>query len=162
MAYCSYCAAILDPAQPVCARCGRPAPTAAPPASAAVTVNERPSSIRVAAILLLISCLISMLSLAPALLRLPPMFLVRTVTLLAAWIVLTILIWQRQAWARIAILVLIVWAVGNLLITSLRIGESGTLAFSLAFPLLIDALRIAAAYLLFKPESSTWFKSAAT
>jgi hypothetical protein len=152
MAYCSYCAALLNPTHSVCARCGRPTPIT-PDA-----VSERPASIRIAAILLLLSCLISVLSLATALLRVPSLFLLRTITLLAAWIVLTILIWQRQAWPRIAVLVLIVWAVGNLLVTALRIGASGALAFSLVLPLLVDALRIAAAVLLFKPESSAWFK----
>jgi hypothetical protein len=159
MAYCSYCAAVLDPTQNVCSRCGRPLPTAAP-----AVVEGRPSSVRLAGILLLISCVISLLSLAGTLLtsgmvfRMPAQFLVRPIAFGILWIVLTILVWQRQGWARIAILLILAWSIANLLISMLRIGGALTLAFSLAFALLVDALRAGAAYLLFKPDSNTWYK----
>jgi hypothetical protein len=157
MAYCSYCAAALDASQPVCARCGRPVATAPAPISA--VADARPTSVRLAGVLLLISCLIGLLSLASIFLtaRMPALFLMRSVGFWVLWIVLTILVWQRQGWARIVILLFIAWSVGNLLISMLRIGASGIL-FTLVFALLVDALRGYAAYLLFKPESNAWFK----
>jgi hypothetical protein len=162
MAYCSYCAAVLDPNVTICARCGHA--TAAAPMPAAVVpvaVVARPSAVTVASVLLLISCLISLMSLAsifvmPNMLsRMPAILLGRTIGLWILWIVLTILVWQRQAWARIAILLLLAWSLMNLMLTGLRFS---TAIFALVVPLLIDALRIAAAFLLFKPESNAWFK----
>jgi hypothetical protein len=120
--------------------------------------------VRIAGILLLISCVISLLSLAATLLtsgmvsRMPAQFLVRPIAFAILWIVLTILVWQRQAWARIAILLILAWSIANLLFSMLRIGGALTLVFSLAFALLVDALRAGAAYLLFKPDSNTWYK----
>jgi hypothetical protein len=87
--------------------------------------------------------------------RMPAILLGRTIGLWILWIVLTILVWQRQAWARIAILLLLAWSLMNLMLTGLRFS---TAIFALVVPLLIDALRIAAAFLLFKPESNAWFK----
>jgi hypothetical protein len=58
MAYCSHCAAVLDPSLAMCARCGRPTQ----PAIAA----EPPSSVRVAILLLLVSWGIPLLMLARA------------------------------------------------------------------------------------------------
>jgi hypothetical protein len=156
MAYCSYCAAVLDANQPMCLRCGQPAPGPVP-----TMVNARPSAVRLACVLLLVSCLISFASvasifLAPKIMsRMPALFLARSIGLWVLWVVLTILVWQRQAWARIAILLLLAWSLGNLVLTSLRFSVA---VFALAIPFLIDALRIGAAFLLFKPESNAWFK----
>jgi len=157
MAYCSYCAAVLDAGQPVCSRCGRPAPTAPAPATmpAQVVVGTRSSNVRIATILLLISCVISLFSLAGTFLmgRLPAVFLFRTVGLWVVWVVLTILVWQRQSWARIAIALLIAWSVANLLISILRVGTSVGLLFSLGLTVVIVGLRVCAVYLLFKKDS---------
>jgi len=164
MAYCSYCAAVLDPTQTMCARCGHaapiaPIPPAAPiPVAVPVIVDARPSAVTVASALLLLSCLISLMSLASMLImpsRIPSVFLARSGGLWILWVVLTILVWQRQSWARIAILVLLAWSLVNLMLTGLRLSAA---IFALLVPLLIDALRIGAAFLLFKQESNAWFK----
>ena len=157
MAYCSYCAAVLDPGVAICARCGHAAPVASAPVP--VAVNGRPSAVTVASALLLISCLISLMSLATLFItpsRIPGVFLARSIGLSVLWVALTILVWQRQSWARIAILLLLAWSLVNLMLTGLRIRAA---IFVLVVPLLIDALRIGAAFLLFKPESNAWFKT---
>jgi hypothetical protein len=129
------------------------------PVAIPVAAGDRPSGVRLAAVLLLISCLISLMSLA-SLLMMPNLFsrgfvLIRSVGIWGLWVVLTVLIWQRQGWARFAILLLLAWAIGNMAITGMRIH--GVL-FALAFPLLMAGLRAGAAFLLFQPESSAWFK----
>jgi hypothetical protein len=77
---------------------------------------------------------------------------------LILWIVLMICVWQRQAWARIAIALLLFWGITNLMTTGLRMGGSMASAASLAFPLLIAIMRACAVYLLFRPDSNAWFK----
>jgi hypothetical protein len=164
MAYCPNCAAVFDPTQKFCARCGQatsaaPIPPAVPiPAAIPIMVDARPSAVTVASALLLISCLVSLTSLASILImpsRIPGIFLARSIGLWILWVVLTILVWQRQSWARIAILLLLAWSLVNLMLTGLRFSAA---IFALLVPLLIDALRIGAAILLFKQESNTWFK----
>jgi hypothetical protein len=159
MAYCSYCAAVLDAGQPFCARCGRPVAGVAPAA-----VEARPSSVRLATILLFIAWGASFLSLAafllnPSLLRRMSVLIpLRMVGLSLLWMVLPICIWARQNWARFALVVLLVWAIGNLAFTILRYAGSSAISLTLAMPLLTDAIRVWAAVLLFKPESTAWFK----
>jgi hypothetical protein len=157
MAYCSHCAAALVPDQPVCARCGRPAPVA--PASVAVGVT-RPSSILLAVTLLLISWAISLLSLAAILLTHGGVILInaRSVVPLVLWIVFVIFLWQRQSWARIAILLLLAWSIGNLALVFLRIPASSAVIWSLAVPIAVNVLRLCAAYMMFTPASNAWFK----
>jgi hypothetical protein len=155
--YCSYCAGVLDPSQAVCPKCGRPVP-AAPVAAAAP--NERPSSVNLAALLLLIALGLSLLSTASIFLNprmynhLPVSFFARTIGFLVLEIVLLVCIWQRQAWARIALV--LVWGIGNLLMSILRIGASFAFV-SLAVPILVDGLRVGAVYLLFRPNSNAWY-----
>ena len=153
MAYCSYCAAVLDAGQPVCSRCGRPTP-------AASAFPERPASINLAVILILVSSGISLISFVSVLFAtsgrsfgLPATFLFRSVVFLILWIAFAICIWQRQNWARFAILVLLAYGAGNLLLTSLRVPIN----WGFALTLIIIALRLGAIVLMFKPESNTWF-----
>jgi hypothetical protein len=81
----------------------------------------------------------------------------QTGAFLIVWIVLLILFWQRQGWTRIGIALLILWNVGNLAFTLLRISA---LRLSAAYTaiVLIGALRLVAGYMMFKPESNAWFK----
>jgi hypothetical protein len=163
MAYCSYCAAVLDVGQPFCARCGRPvagvAPAVAPPA-----VEARPSGVRLATILLFIAWGVNFLSLAGFLLnpsvftRMSVLIPLRMVGFSLLWMVLPICVWARQNWARFAVVVFLVWAIGNLAFTLLRYAGSSAISLTLAIPLLTDAIRVWAAVLLFKPESTAWFK----
>jgi hypothetical protein len=69
-------------------------------------------------------------------------------------ILLVIGLWQRQGWARFAILLLIVWGLGTLIFTMIRVG----VLWTFAIPLAIAALRLCAVYLFFRPESNAWFK----
>jgi len=161
MAYCSYCAAVLDPNLTMCTRCGQPLPVAPAPAPAAVPSGAHPTSVRVAAILLAVALVISVLYsmkyfLNPSL-HLSATYWMQTGILQTVWIVLLILFLQRQAWTRIGIALLIVWNIGNLAFTILRFSTRLSAAFAVIF--LIAALRLAAGYMMFKPESNAWFKS---
>jgi hypothetical protein len=162
MAYCSYCAAVLDVNQTVCPHCGRS--NAVAPAPASVVINERPSSVRLAAILFLIALGVGLLSIANVAMRsngaiLESLaFLIPTVGIWFLWIVLVLFLWQRQGWARIVILLLLAWNVVNLLLSILRIAASGTAVWGFAIALAAAALRVYAAYLMFRPESNAWFK----
>jgi hypothetical protein len=153
--YCSYCAANLETGQAMCPRCGR---------ETGAVAGDRPSSVRVAALLLLIAWGIGLLSLSglfvqPGLIaRLPAYFFARTITLAILWIVLTILIWNRQGWARIGIVLVLVWNIGTLLFNILHMRDLAAIAISLAVPVVVDVLRICAIYLLTKPESNAWYR----
>jgi hypothetical protein len=142
----------------MCPRCGRET-------GAVAGAESRPGSVRVAAILLLIAWGIGLLSLSglfvqPGLIaRLPEYFFVRTFALAILWLVLTILIWNRQGWTRIGIVLVLVWSIGTLLLNLLRIHGSMTLAISFAVPVVVDGLRICAVYLLSKPESNQWYRN---
>jgi hypothetical protein len=166
--YCPYCAAVLDAGQPACTRCGRPVPTAAPtptaPPPLSAVADARPSSIRLAAVLLFIAWGVSLLSLASIVLRpaivtrMAPGVLARIVGLSVLWLALPILIWQRQNWARVVVPLLLAWSIGTLMISILRIGGSVFLVVTFVIPVLVNALRVAAAVLLFKADSNDWFK----
>jgi hypothetical protein len=170
--YCSYCAGVLDPSQAVCPKCGRAVeaapvavPVAVPMIAAAAPAGERPSSVRLAALLLLIALGISMLSVAGYVLRpgvysrLPASYIARTIGFLGLEIVLLVCIWQRQAWARIGLALALVWAIGNLSITILRIGGSVAFASTFLVSILVAGLRVWALYLLFRPESNGWYRN---
>jgi hypothetical protein len=167
--YCSYCAGVLDPSQAVCPKCGRPvpaatAPVAVPIIATAAPTGERPSIVRVAALLLLIALGMSMLSVAGYMLRpgvfsrLPASYFARSIGFQVLEIVLLVCIWQRQAWARIGLALALVWAIGNLLITILRVGGSVAFASTFLVSILVAGLRVWALYLLFKPESNRWYR----
>jgi hypothetical protein len=164
MAYCSYCAAVLDPAQPACSRCGNAtgAVVTAPQIVTPIVASEqRPSSIRIAVVLLLISAAIGILSIANVFLRyhavVSPFLLMRTIGLTTLMILLMIALWQRQSWARIVIALLIAWGVGGLILSIIRFPAFGA-RWTFAISIAIDAVRLFAVYLMFKPESNAWFK----
>lgn len=73
------------------------------------------------------------------------------------WIVFILFLWQRQSWARIAIVVLIAFVVLNLSFSILRYGGA---IYGWRWTILIaeEIMRVCAAYLLFRPESNAWFK----
>jgi len=152
MAYCPNCAAVLDPSQKFCSLCGQPS------AATPLAPQRCPSSVQIAIVLLLITCAISLVSIANLLLTHPtaasPIFLTRSIGLTTLMILLVIALWQRQGWARIAILVLIVWGLGTLIFSMIRVPALWTLAI----PIATAALRLCAVYLFFRPESNAWFK----
>lgn len=154
MPYCSYCAGVMEPGQTQCPRCGRG--TSAP---IAVAPTGRPSSVTIAAALLVVAFLLSILALASflftpnAVSRLSPLYWFRTFGFWIAWIVLIALFWQRQSWTRIAIAALIAWNIGNL-----ALGLSRVSPFALMMPILIAIIRVAAVFVMFKSDSNKWFK----
>ena len=153
--YCSYCAGVLDPGQTICPRCGRQA-------GATALVNERPSSVRLAAILLLIAWGLGLLSFgilfqsASLTSRLPAFYFLRTAGFSVLGFMLIVCIWMRQAWARIGMVLFAGWGILNLLITIQRIP--GSAMAGLAMPLLVAALRLGGIYFLFRPDSNAWFR----
>jgi hypothetical protein len=165
MAYCPNCAAVLDPRQKFCSRCGQPSgvESGVAPIPAPLAVAEKsPPGVQIAIALLLITCAISLVSIANLFLIrravASPVFLTRSVGLTILMILLVIGLWQRQGWARIAILVLIVWGIGNLAFSMIRVAASNVAVWTFAIPLAIAALRLCAVYLMFRPESNAWFK----
>jgi uncharacterized paraquat-inducible protein A len=141
----------------MCPRCGRQ--VGATPA----LVNERPSSVRLAAILLLISWGLGLLSFsilfqsASLTARLPAFYFLRTAGFSVIGIVLIVCIWLRQVWARIAMVLFVGWGILTLLIAMQRISGSAMAMAGLAVPLLVAALRLGGIYFLFKPDSNAWF-----
>jgi hypothetical protein len=156
MAYCSFCAAPLEANQTMCNRCGR--------SPEAVASAGRPGSVTTAGILLTVAFVLGILSLGGLLLRpgiiplLPMTYWIRTIGVSALWIVVLLCYWQRQGWARIGIVLLTLWAVGNLMLALTRNLSLAALSFSLAFALLLAILRIGAVVLMFTPASNAWFK----
>jgi len=85
-------------------------------------------------------------------------FFLMTPLLLAVWVVLIFMTLQGKNWARIGVAILIAWSAITLL-TSLRfLGRPGLHYGTFGLPWLTFALRIYAGYLLFKPESTAWFR----
>ena len=157
MAYCPHCAAVLDPNLAMCASCGQLVNNAPPPPLAAV--DAQPQSVRLAVILLLISWAIPLLMLARAAMIYGFRFGIMAQSLAVAVVGISLIafLWKRQNWARIAMLVLIVWVVGNLVANILRL-IGGHITWGWAPSIATGILRICAAYLLFRPESNAWFK----
>jgi hypothetical protein len=153
--YCSYCAAVLEPNQQICARCGRP--TAVPPA--ALVADARPSSVTAAIMLLLIAWVIGLFSFAAILFRIGMRFsFIQSAFFSILWIALIIALWQRQSWARIAVVVLIAWNVANLTMTFIRIAGMNASMWGLSIVVGESIMRVAAAILLFGPPSNAWFR----
>jgi hypothetical protein len=156
MAYCSHCAAVLETGKSACARCGREVLDAA---LAQITFSAPPTSVRTAVGLLLISWIIPLLLLIRDSITYGGHIgiMAQTAVFSLLWIVFILFLWQRQGWARIAIVALVVFAVGNIALSTLRIG-SALLGWRWALALGEDFLRICAVYFLFRPESNAWFK----
>ncbi len=152
MAYCPDCAAVLAPRQTACSRCGRVLPVAP------VTFTAPPLSVRTAVILLLIAwgvpllLLLRDIAVSGARIGMAQSF---AISLL--WIVFILFLWQRQNWARFAIVALIAILVMNISFSILRFGGA---VYSWRWAIIIaeEILRVYAAYLLFRPESNVWFK----
>jgi hypothetical protein len=157
MAYCPHCAAVLDPNLAMCAQCGQLVNAAPPPAPA--VLDARPESVRLAIILLLISWAMPLLLLARAATIYGFRFgiMAQSLAVAVVGIALIAFLWQRQNWARIAVLVLILWVVGNLAMNMLRL-VGAHITWGWAPSIATGILRICAAYLLFRPESNAWFK----
>jgi hypothetical protein len=163
MAYCPNCAAVLDPAQKFCSRCGQSssvAPIAVAPAIPA-TSDASPTSVRLAIVILTISLAISIFSVANFFLKYhraaTSQYLVRSIGFDVLWILFMIGLWQRQSWARFGVLALTAWGLGSMAISMMRIASSLAL-FAFAVPILVAALHLFAAYLVFRPESNAWFR----
>jgi hypothetical protein len=153
--YCSFCAAVLEPNQALCPRCGRP--TAIPAASPGA--DTRPSSVTAGIMLLLISWVIGLFSFAAILFRIGLRFsFIQTIFFSILWLALIIALWQRQNWARIAIVVLIVWNVANLALTFIRMAGMNAPMWGLSIGVGEAIMRIVAVLLLFRPQSNAWFK----
>jgi hypothetical protein len=157
MAYCPHCAAVLDPNLAMCASCGQLVNDAPPPPPAVVAAQ--PQSVRLAIILLLISWAIPLFLLARAVMTYGFRFgiMAQSLAVAVVGIALIAFLWQRQNWARIAMLVLILWVVGNLAANMLRLAGAH-MTWGWAPSIATGILRICAAYLLLRPESNAWFK----
>ena len=113
-------------------------------------------------ILLIIGEGAGFLSLAYTLARygfgMPFYFFFQTAFLTLLWIGLIVLVWQRQGWARIVILLMMLFEIGSLALNFLRFSMTNVVMWTFLFPFVIAAVRGVALYQLFRPESSAWFK----
>lgn len=142
----------------MCSRCGRPTGAVAIPA-ATLMEGVRPGSVTAATAILLLTWVFGLVSLATVIMRLGARIsLTQSVLFSLLWILIIIMIWQRQNWARIAALVLLLVNIATLAFTLVRIAGSNVAWLGFAFPVGIDLLRIFAVYLLFRPQSTAWFK----
>jgi len=132
------------------------------PAQLAGGSEKSPASVRIAIALFLISCAISIVSVVNIVLTYPraatPQFLTRSIGFDILWILFVVGLWQRQNWARFALLVFIAWGLGTLALNIMRVASSSGAVFAFAIPLSMAALRLVAAYLMFRPDSNAWFK----
>lgn len=166
MAYCPNCAAVLDPTQKFCARCGQPSavfsPTPPPMQAPVAAVSDRPSSVKIGTGLVVAAMLIGLLSYIrivfnPSLYaRLGFDFWLRVFGILGIEILFIICVWKRHGWARIGLALMLIWAIYNLTTTFIRYGSHDSISY--AFPLFLELVRIAGLVFLFKPESNAWYK----
>ena len=163
--FCPHCATPLDPAQQFCPTCGRAVAAPSPPVSqpAAAAPSARPDSVRQAATLLFVSVGLSFLgtlySFAFGMGRSVSLPMLFTPLIPILWLVFAIFVLQRQNWARIGIVILLVWS-ATLVVNTVLILSRGRVYGSLALPWIGFFLRLAACYLLFTPASNAWFNSA--
>ncbi len=149
--YCSYCAAVLEPNQALCPRCGRSTGTP--------TADARPPTVLAAVLLLLISWIVGLMSFAAILFRIGLRFsFIQTIFFSIVWLALIVALWQRQGWARIAVVLLIAWSLVNLAITFIRITGINGPMWGMSIAAGENILRIVAVVLLFGPQSNAWFK----
>lgn len=117
---------------------------------------------RVAIVILLICCAISIVSVANFVLKYhragTSQYLVRSIGFDVLWILFVVGLWQRQNWARFAVLVLVAWGLGNLALSMIRLSSSTFAVFAFAIPIVVAGLHLLAAYLIFRPDSNAWFK----
>lgn len=124
--------------------------------------GDRPSSVKVGTGLVVAAMVIGFLSyfrffFNPSLYgRLPLGYFLRVFGILGIEIVLIICVWKRQAWARIGLALMILWAIYNLTTTFIRYGSRDPISY--AFPLFLELMRVAGLVFLFKPESNAWYK----
>jgi hypothetical protein len=139
-----------------------PASAAAPAPALPLSVDRRPSSVTTAAVLLLISTVTSAAMVINLIFNYhraaTPQLLMRNFGFDILWILFVVGLWQRQNWARFAIVVLIVWGVGNLAYNMIRVMSSGYGITAFAVPILLAAIHAVAAVLIFSPTSNAWFK----
>lgn len=167
--YCSACATPIEAGQTVCSTCGNIlSPGLAPPAPASPTpvfvTTQRPHSIVIATWLLAISVLVSVVGTASswAIVGVARMASLYTAWLalivLGLWAVTVLLTWTGNPAARILVMVGISWTLINLLmrlavtISAVRGSVLGQLYW------LTLGLRLVACYLLFRKDSTVWFK----
>ena len=176
--FCTYCASTIEPGAKVCGQCGREvvqefaqAAPPVPPIEPTPAPLGRPGTVTAAVVLLSLGLLFGLLSLASiAVARSNSLgasaggltfVLMRSLLVTILWFVCLIFVWMRQGWARFAIVLLLGWGAitmaGNL-IRFMTAGDLGpSILFSMAMPLLLLFVRIAAVALLFTPSANAWF-----
>ncbi|HTB15165.1 MAG TPA: hypothetical protein VK752_26520 [Bryobacteraceae bacterium] len=124
--------------------------------------GRMPSSVQIAIVLLLVTCAISLFSTATVYfthrVAAMPMYLTRSLGLNLLMILFIAGLWQRQGWARIVILLYIAWTIGTMALSMTRVRSDAVL-WAFAVPVAILLVRLCAGFLLFRPQSNTWFRT---
>jgi hypothetical protein len=170
--FCPTCATPLDAAQEFCPKCGTPSPGFpaasgfSPPQSPAQVISAatgRPATVRLAGNLLFAGIALSFIGTLyvwtlVARSRVPILSFVPSQLITVVWIVVITQMLQGKNWARIAVVLGIAWS-AFVVLTSLRILRCGAPQFgALGLSWISFALRLYAGYLLFRPESNSWFR----
>ena len=77
--------------------------------------------------------------------------------ILVIWIVVILQMLEGKSWARIGVMVGIVWS-AVVVLTTLRFLRYGVQFGTLGLSWISFALRLYAGYLLFRPENNAWFR----
>ena len=173
--YCQYCATPIDAAQRFCPTCGMQAPAqpqpAPPPmpvqpgyAPSAVAPAPRPPSVSQGIGLVgasiavgVVSMVISLASIGSRAVTVLPSFLLGIV-LTILWIVFIMMAYQGKSWARVGMLILMVFSL-TLVYSTIMVLQRGYPMTGLALPWIAFLLRLAGVYLLFTPQSGAWYRS---
>jgi hypothetical protein len=164
--FCPTCATPLDPALKFCPKCGQPAPVVSTPQSVAQPLPaaiSRPAGVKLAGNLLFAAIALNFLgtiyaytivarSSLPMVGRFVPSALI-----LVIWIVVILQMLEGKSWARIGVMVGIVWS-AVVVLTTLRFLRYGVQFGTLGLSWISFALRLYAGYLLFRPENNAWFR----
>ena len=87
-----------------------------------------------------------------------PFTIVLTLFFLGAWIMVVVLVFQRQGLAGFLAAGLLIWAVGNLFLAFSRLHWGGMFQGTMILTWALVAARAVAVFLLFTPESRAWFQ----
>jgi hypothetical protein len=175
--FCPNCASPIDAAQKYCPNCGTPAPVVAVsqpivpgqpmpgppmPGPPSIAATGRPKNVRLAGNLLFAAIVLNLLGTLYAITsigraRFATFSFVPSILILVIWIFLILQMLEGKNWARIGVVLGIAWA-ALVALTTLRVLRYGMRIDTLGFAWVSLAMRICAGYLLFRPDSSAWFR----
>ncbi|HLJ45682.1 MAG TPA: hypothetical protein VKU01_06730 [Bryobacteraceae bacterium] len=131
-----------------------------------MAATARPPKVTLAVTLLIVAFAIGIVTLTFGWMRVGVMRMLSNPTAwvtpfaIILWLILIPMAMQGKNWARIGIVVLVLWSAVTLGISTIMLSRYPTIRFtSLFVPWITFLMRIYAGYLLFTPESNAWFRA---